>query len=116
MSRHPRSGSRARAPSPTSAEPDPALDIHDDDDVDLSAVDPALMIRHLVDIGALPEEAVSGGSSVPLLAPPATTTQNIIDGLERVIQLALAQPAPAVAAQPLPTAMQAPATAPSGSG
>eukprot|EP00884_Botryococcus_braunii_P015084 jgi/Botrbrau1/23577/Bobra.0141s0041.1 len=116
MSRHTRSGSRARAPSPASAKPDPALELHDEDDVDLSAVDPALMIRHLVDIGALPEGAVGAGSGVPLLAPTPTTTQNIIDGLERVIQLALAQPAPVVVTQPVPTVVQASATASSGSG
>eukprot|EP00884_Botryococcus_braunii_P022103 jgi/Botrbrau1/8577/Bobra.0359s0040.1 len=109
MSRHPRSGSRARARSPI--EQDPALELQDDEDVDLSAVDPAVMIRHLQDIGALPQLAVASGSGVPSLAPTPTSTQNIIDGLEKVIQLALAQPAPVVAPQPVPTSIPAPASA-----
>eukprot|EP00884_Botryococcus_braunii_P014183 jgi/Botrbrau1/22766/Bobra.0132s0096.1 len=116
MSRHPRSGSRARAPSPTFAEPDPSLDLHDDDNVDLSAVDPARMLRHLVDIGALPEEPVASGSGVPSLAPPENTTHNFSDGLDMVIQRALAQPAPVVVTQPEQTVTPAPATASSGSG
>jgi hypothetical protein len=74
------------------------------------------MLRHLVAIGALPEGAVAFGSSVPSLAPPDNTTQNILDGLEMVIQRALAPPAPVVETQPVPTVTPAPATVPSGSG
>ena len=116
MSWHPRSGSRARAPSPSIAKPDPSLDLLGDVDVDLTEIDPARMLGQLVDIGALPEGAVDVGSGVPSLAPPDNTTQNIIDGLERVIQRALAQPAPVAVTQPMPTVTPASASVPSGSG
>ena len=114
MSRHPRSGSRARAPSPGFAGSDPPGDLRDVDDVNLS--DPGRMLRHLVAIGALPEGAVAFGSGVPSLAPPDNTTQNILDGLEMVIQRDLASPAPVVETQHVPKVTPAPATVPSGSG
>ena len=116
MSRHPRSGSRARAPSPGIAEPDPSLDLLDYVYVDLLGVDPRRVLRHRVDIGAMPEGAVALGSSVPSHSPPVDTAQSISEGLEMLIQCSLAQPAPVVVPQPIPTATPASATASSGSG
>jgi hypothetical protein len=116
MSRQTRSGSRARrTPSPRRDDLDPIGDPSNDEDIDLSDVDPALMIRHLVSIGALPAETVGAGSSVPSAATPDATTQSLLDGFAEIIQRALAQPAP-VAVQPTPTATTAPAVLPSGSG
>ena len=77
MSRHPRSGSRVRAPSPGIAEPDPSIDLLAYVYVDRSWVDPRCMLRRLVDIGALLEGAVALGSSVPSHFPPVDTTQSI---------------------------------------
>lgn len=116
MSRQPRSGSRARAHSPGRVDPDPPVDPSVDEVIDLSDVDPALMIRHLVSIGALPPGVAVAGSSVPSSAPPDTTTQNLLDGFAEIIQLALAQPVPVVTTQPLPTATAAPASVSTGSG
>eukprot|EP00884_Botryococcus_braunii_P001124 jgi/Botrbrau1/11011/Bobra.101_1s0009.1 len=116
MSRHPRSGSRARAPSPGIAEPDPSIDLLAYVYVDRSWVDPRCMLRRLVDIGALLEGAVALGSSVPSHSPPVDTAQSISEGLEMLIQCSLAQPAPVVVPQPIPTATPASATASSGSG
>jgi len=116
MSRHPRSGSRARAPSPGIAEPDPSLDLLDYVYVDLLGVDPRRVLRHRVDIGAMPEGAVALGSSVPSHSPPVDTAQSILKGLEMLVQCSLAQPAPVVVPQPIPTATPASATASSGSG
>ena len=107
MSRQPRSGSRARAHSPGRVDPDPPVDPSVEEDIDLSDVDPARMIRHLVSIGALPPEVAVAGSSVPSSAPPATATQNLLDGFAEIIQRALAQPVPVVTTQPLPTATAA---------
>ena len=116
MSRNPRSGSRARAPSPGRVDPDPPVDPSVDEDIDLSDVDPALMIRHLVSIGALPAEVAAARSSVPSIAPPDATTQNLLDGFAEIIQRALAQPVPVVTTQPMPTATAASASVSSGSG
>jgi hypothetical protein len=116
MSRLTRSGSRARTPSPSRVDLDPPVDPSIEEDIDVSDVDPALMIRHLVSIGALPAESAVAGSSVPSAAPPDATTQNLLDGFAEIIQRALAQPAPVVAVQPTPTATVAPAVLPSGSG
>jgi hypothetical protein len=85
MSRHPRSGSRARAHSPGRVDPDLPVDPSVDEDIDLSDVDPALMIRHLVSIGALPAVVAGAGSSVPSSAPPDATTQNLLDGFAEII-------------------------------
>eukprot|EP00884_Botryococcus_braunii_P018484 jgi/Botrbrau1/5319/Bobra.0391s0030.1 len=114
MSRHTRSGSRARAPSPGHVDPDPPVVPFDEEEVDLTDVDPGRMIRHLVAIGALPAEAVEAGSSVPSTTPHDAATKNLLDGFERVIQRALAQPV--VLTQPQPTVMPAPATVPASSG
>ena len=116
MLRHPRSASRARAHSPSLAGPDPPLHPPDEGDVDLSGVDPRRMLGYLVDIAALTEDAVALGTGVPSNPPPDTTAQNILDGLQLLIQKALAQPAPAVVPQPVPTATSAPALVPTGSG
>jgi hypothetical protein len=74
------------------------------------------MLSYLVGIGALTEDAVALGTGVPSNPPPDTTAQNILDGLQLLIQKALAQPAPAVVPQPVPTATSAPALVPTGSG
>jgi hypothetical protein len=74
------------------------------------------VLRHRVDIGAMPEGAVALGSSVPSHSPPVDTTQSILKGLEMLVQCSLAQPAPVVVPQPIPTATPASATASSGSG
>eukprot|EP00884_Botryococcus_braunii_P002341 jgi/Botrbrau1/12107/Bobra.0186s0028.1 len=116
MSRHPRSGPRARASSPGIAEPDPSLDLLDYVYVDLLRVDPRRVLRHRVDIGAMPEGAVALGSGVPSHFPPVDTAQSILKGLEMLVQCSLAQPAPVVVPQPIPTATPASATASSGSG